>query len=299
MSNEILLNDRPQFETKSGREYHFIEFRKSHLHVWKNGRGTSMGDGLVPVKDVSIATLKKLVVWSKLPKTTQTELTELEEAEKIAPVLRMAHARKHKRNKYEGIPREVTCCKCGTKQSINPAYIVKRVDKLFTTVEKWCANYECRKCNPTPRGRKANPKYAHLPKELVCKCGNKVKTSATAIVGAAERRKITPEEYVEKYVCQSCHKTKGLGRGRTANPKYAHLPRELVCKCGNKVKSSPQAIIAAAERRKITPEEYVERYECQSCNKTIGRKKGYKCKKKTKKVIKKSTGRKRGRPRKS
>jgi len=265
MSNEILLEDRPKFETKSGRQFHFIEFRKPHLHVWEDKKGNGISNGLVPVKDVSIGTLKELVVWPKLSKDTQAELTEIEEAEKIAPVLRMAHARKHKRNKYEGIPREVTCCKCSSKQSINPAYVIKRADKLFTTVEKWCANYECRKCNPTPRGRKANPKYAHLPKELVCKCGNKVKTSATAIVGAAKRRKTTPEEYVEKYECQSCHKTKGLGRRRKANPKYAHFPKELVCKCGNKVGTSPSAIVATAKRKMMTPEEFVEQYQCQKC----------------------------------
>jgi len=211
MSNEILLEDRPKFEIKSGRQFHFIEFQKPHLHVWRDEKGNNISNGLVPVKDVSVATLKKLDVWSKIPKATQTELVELEEKEKLAPVLRMAHARKHKRNKYEGIPREVTCCKCSSKQSINPAYVIKRADKLFTTVEKWCANYECSKCNPTSRGRKANPKYAHLPKELVCKCGNKVGTSPSAIVATAKRKRMTPEEFVEQYQCQKCCPSK---RGR-------------------------------------------------------------------------------------
>ena len=72
-------------------------------------------------------------------------------------------------------------------------------------------------------------------------------------------------------------------RGRRADPKYAHLPKELVCACGNKVATSPSQIVQRAKQKKVTPEEIVKNYQCQTCNPTKGRKKGQKIKRGKKK----------------
>jgi hypothetical protein len=230
--------------------------------------------------------LKTIELWDAIPQATKDEMLRREETGTSEAQQRMSHARNHRRQRYTGVPRELTCSICGETQAMAPSQIIKRSEKEGRSVENWVKEWGCQRCKPS-KGRKANPKYAHLPKELVCSCGNKVKTSSTAIISAAERRKITPEEYVKNYVCQKCGHTKGfkkggVGRGRKANPLYAHLPKELVCACGKKVGTSASAIVTAAKKRNITPEEFVKNYRCQICFPSKGRKS-----KKGKKITKK------------
>lgn len=173
----------------------------------------SMGGGSISwtvrrLHSFPVATLKEVEVWNQLNQKMQDELTSYESNHTQNLQQRMNHARGKRRERFVGVPREAVCCKCGKKQPLSPANIIKRADKAGRSIENWIKEFQCQNCNGT-KGRKANPKYAHLPKELVCACGNKVKTNSTAIISAAERRKITPEEYVKQYKCQVCCPSKG------------------------------------------------------------------------------------------
>ena len=282
-----MYEEKKSFKDSDGTTYHVVNLSPNKKNLFLAKVNQSMGGGVITwenkhVSALSVETLKEAEIWDSIPQATKDELIRLEANGTSEAQDRMAHARNHRRQKYQGIPREVTCSICGEKQAMAPAQIIKRSDKECRSIENWMKEFKCQRCFST-KGRKPNPLHAHLPKELVCACGNKAKTSPTAIISAAERRKITPEEYVKKYRCQSCHKTKGFekgskgsGRGRKANPLYSHLPHELTCACGNKVGTSPGAIVKAAERRKITPEEYVKKYVCQKCFPSKGRKKSKK-----------------------
>jgi hypothetical protein len=230
--------DKKSFQDSKGKTWSLVNLYPNKKGVLLANVRQSTGGGEIffearSVSSLPITALKEIEVWNTIPQATKDELVRLEENGTSEAQQKMAHARNHRRRKYTGIPREVTCSICGETQAIAPSQIIKRSDKECRSIENWMKEFKCQRCHST-KGRKANPLHAHLPKELVCACGNKVKTSSTAIVSAAERRKITPEEYVKNYVCQSCKSTKGfkkggVGHGRKANPLYAHLPHELTC----------------------------------------------------------------------
>ena len=281
--------DKKAFKDSNGDMWNVVNISPSKENLLLARVNQSIGGGEIfyhkkHVSALSIEILKEVELWDAISQATKDEMLRREETGTSESQQRMSHARNHRRQRYTGIPREVTCSICGETQAISPAQIIKRSEKEGRSVENWIKEWACQRCKPS-KGRKANPKYAHLPKELTCACGNKVNTSSTAIVSAAERRKITPEEYVKAYKCQKCGHTKGfkkggVGRGRKANPLYAHLPKELVCACGKKAGTSVSAILTAAKKRNITPEEFVKAYRCQSCFATKGRKKGKKIAKK-------------------
>ena len=277
-----MYEEKKSFKDNDGTVYHVVSLSPNKTNLFLAKVNQSMGGGVITwenrhVSSLSVETLKEAEIWDVLPQAQKDELIRLEANGSSEAQDRMSHARNHRRQRYVGIPREVTCSICGETQAMAPAQIIKRSEKEGRSVENWAKEFKCQRCFST-KGRKANPKYAHLPKELTCACGNKVNTSSTAIVSAAERRKITPEEYVKAYKCQKCGHTKGfkkggVGRGRKANPLYAHLPKELVCACGKKAGTSVSAILTAAKKRNITPEEFVKAYRCQVCFATKGRKK--------------------------
>ena len=221
MDIDSLYGDRASFEFE-GTTVYFVSLLSTKRHVIVAKPKKNMGDIVVthlrlPVKLVPIEFLEEAKVWDKLSLETQSEIQSQGDLKKEAIHNKMAHARGKRKRKYSDWPNEIKC-KCGHVQVINKTMLAKKMDKdIGLTIEKYVATYQCQECNPTKgRGRKANPAYAHLPKELVCKCGNKVKTSGSAIVAAAKRKKITPEEYVERYECQSCSPTP---RGRRKSSK--------------------------------------------------------------------------------
>jgi len=170
--------------------------------------------GLLNVTSVEIEILKRYGIWSQLSPEVQKELENMTVEERKAVHNLMDKARAGRRQKYPNVPRELECITCHTKVAIPPCVLVKRVEKIAKvkgityTLADYVKTFQCQTCHPT-KGRRANPDNANLPKELVCKCGAKVKTSSTALRMAAERKKITIQEYVAGYKCQKCCPTKG------------------------------------------------------------------------------------------
>jgi len=218
MNIDTLYSGNVSFEHKNEKLYLVgLLSSKRHIHasrVKHSGGEIKVVSIRIPVLRMSINTLKEIDIWDKLEDKTRKEIEDLGNNKVQEVNQSMDHAKKHRRNRYEGVPREVICVSCGKKQTMNPAIILAKVDKECTTIEKWVAKWACQECCPTKRGRQANPAFAHLPKELVCKCGNKVGTSPSAIVATAKRKNITPEAYVKGYQCQSCNRTIGRKKGQ-------------------------------------------------------------------------------------
>jgi len=206
------------FKSLGGRELYLIKFIKPNtLEYWYDATDRqrnpldTIKQGLIKVTEVSQVALTNLSVWEQLSKKVQQEVTEAEEAYRNAPKDRMKHARSKRRNKYEGIPREVTCSKCNKKQAIQPAQILKRAENADMAWQDWVEKFRCQGCFKSPRGRKANPKYAGLPTELVCSCGKTIKTTPYYLVNISEKRGVTVDEFVADFHCQGCRPSK---RGR-------------------------------------------------------------------------------------
>ena len=210
-------------EFKIGDEIlHFVSFHEGSKKIvyWEHEK--SYGENTDTCKHMSIShlsfdILKELCIWDKLTPEDQERhgnggqkrIQEIKE--------RTSEGTGKKRvEKHPNVPEELTCITCNKTQKIVKSVLVARVEKQEISLEDYIKGFQCQACNPT-KGRKANPKYAHLPKELVCKCGNKVATSAGAIVAKAEKLKITPEEVVKQYVCQTCNPTKGRKKGKKGN----------------------------------------------------------------------------------
>lgn len=209
-----LYPDNPIFDY-NGEELTLVKLIAKRVilgaRVKKAGGSVDIRYRKVMVTKLPIQTLKDINIWDDLSDSVKEIVTKADEDNRNAGRAKMAHARSKRRNKYEGIPRSIKCSECDEPKDIAPAQIIKRADKAGRSIENWIKEFKCQSCCPT-KGRKANPAFANLPKELVCKCGNRVNTSGSAIVGAAGRKKITPEEYVKQYECQSCNPTRGRNK---------------------------------------------------------------------------------------
>jgi hypothetical protein len=123
---------------------------------------------------------------------------------------------------------------------------------------------------PETKGRKRDPAFADLPRELVCStegCEGKMPyISPTILVAKAEEKGITPEEYAKTWKCAKCEPRK---RGRQVSSELADLPRELKCSTeGCKEVSgyvSPTMLKQRAEEKGITIEEYIASWKCSTC----------------------------------
>lgn len=201
------------------QKFEFVSLEKPDVMIvrkhWnENGLHCSQL-GLLRVHSVDIEVLKRYDIWPKLSTETQKSIENMTMAEKEAVNNLLEKARAGRKQKYPNVPRELECITCHKKVSIPPSVLVARVEKIAKTkgstyiMDDYIKVFQCTKCVPVARGRKANPLYAHLPKELVCKCGKRVSTNSTALAKAAGKKKITIEKYIESYRCQSCFPTRG------------------------------------------------------------------------------------------
>ena len=160
--------------------------------------------------------LERFEIWGFLSEDIQATITNrdlaTEQAEKELLINRAAHARKfrQRRDDLVNVPDEMVCFKCKGVTKLPRSQIAKRAKIKFISVEEFLKNYQCQKCCPT-KGRKKSTNLFNLtlPKELVCKCGNKVGASPSSIIVTAKRRNISPTEYVQGYQCQKCCPTIG------------------------------------------------------------------------------------------
>jgi hypothetical protein len=177
----------------------------------------------IPITDVDTDNLKFLGIWDGLSQELKDTLVRLDNGDVEVAQARMEHARKHRRNKYPGVPDQVVCCNCGKEQKMAPSMIVARAEKIakekgiICTPEDYIKGFKCQKCCPT-KGRK--PSHNLPPKvELKCKCGASVTYPASIALKFAEKKGLTVEAYVKGYECQKCHPTKGRKKGKKVKGK--------------------------------------------------------------------------------
>lgn len=224
MNTENLERIDKVIKNKNGEELTVVRFyRPNKLLVWKDMTET-LSDNKEQcyscnVNEIPVDELKRINIWDKIDNKLQKELEENNQQAKIEVVNKMEYIRSHRRNKYENIPKEITCTKCNASMTIQPSILVKRAENIskkkgiIFTVDDYIKDYQCQKCRPT-KGRRTNP---NLPAkiELVCKCGYKVIYPHSIVKKQAEKKNLTIEKYVAGYQCQKCNPTKGRHKKAT------------------------------------------------------------------------------------
>jgi hypothetical protein len=201
------------------KEFELIKFIKPRTVLcWSNEK---ISNGLreqvcggIDASRIDIDTLKAIDVWGQIPDNIQKDIEYTKNNYKTEKIEKMQAGR---RKKYEGmgIPREITCSKCGEPYKVIPCLFLKKYDKvkLEKTMAEYISTWLCKVCNPTKRGRQANPEFANLPKTMKCKCGREVSTNAYQLKVRAKKNNTTIQELIKNFVCQGCCCTKGYKKG--------------------------------------------------------------------------------------
>jgi len=214
MTTPLPIENLIEFDDKKGNSFWLIDFYEEDksLYVYRPlprsfDTSISLERGDIYVTDVSEEVLKKIKVWDLLSKGLQLQVQQSETIEKNGKHEKMAHARGKRKKKYPGVPREIACRKCNNPQPIQPSLLLQRAEKAGIEFEEWITRFECQVCKPT-KGRKANPKYAGLPKKMTCACGFQTASNFVILDATAESKKTTIKELIESYVCRACKKEK-------------------------------------------------------------------------------------------
>jgi hypothetical protein len=110
--------------------------------------------------------------------------------------------------KYAHLPKEieVVCSKdCGYKRTVARSNVIAAAKKKGLEVEKYLKTYECQKCNPTKRKRKAPKTNEENPYKIQCSvCKDWKGTNPDQVAHLAKVKRWTEEKVYQKYVCKSC-----------------------------------------------------------------------------------------------
>ena len=108
------------------------------------------------------------------------------------------------------------------------------------------------------KGRKSNPEYDGLPRELCCKCGKKTSIGPALLIKKAALAGKTPQEYADGYECRSCRPKKGPSG-----------PSKILCtgECGKEKGTTPAQFIKQVAKSGLSEEEFIKTYKCRSCRK--------------------------------
>ena len=213
MSN--IFDDLPSFSDVQGNSFYLINyFKPNKLYVWDKAKSQ---DGaystmcrLIDIASIPQEELAKLNIWKEMPEEIKENMKSAKELESIQVHSLMEKARKGRRAKYPGIPKTLTCCECSEVINVQPSVIMKRAEKLGVLVDVYIKSYKCQSCCPTKgKGRKSNPEFSDLPKEMVCKCGKKAIVNITYLKAKADKLGVTIQKLIENFKCQSCCPTKG------------------------------------------------------------------------------------------
>jgi len=166
-----LLEDTTQFlNEEDGCNYYFRKYYKksNRLLCWKE-KGVNTPNNLeclgVPVMSMSIDNLKEIDIWDKLPQETQQKLVEQKEASKHIVHKKMEHARRGRKPKYPGMPREYKCTTCDHVQAIAPCIVRDRIEKKRILLDDFIKSFQCQKCHPTKgRQKKTTPLIPQIVK---------------------------------------------------------------------------------------------------------------------------------------
>jgi hypothetical protein len=251
-----MFPDLISFEALGGRSFQLVDMASPTLircwEVLKSDYGEyKYVLGGLDVRDVGSDTLKRLEIWPTLAPEIQKEIIDGLTTKTQAVHSLMEKARSGRRVKYVGVPRELTCSKCGRKVAIQPSVLVKKVEKIAAIkgitylMDDFLKSYECNVCNPVKRGKKPNPEFANLPKTLTCKCGKTVAANVYQLKKKAEKNNTTIQKLIEGFVCQICCKT--IGKGATG--RRALTSEEKSDKVNAKAAYKEEKKLARAERK--------------------------------------------------
>ena len=300
-------NIRELFETRGESFEIFKYLPPDKIFVWdksikaKKNDWTGMGGGnfelirVLKLQDIELEVLKNMKVYPMLSNEVKAALENHVYIDKSSKVELMAKARAGRKTKYTNIPSELTCIECGNTVESNRGKVARIVEKEGGLLIDYIAKFKCKKCAPVKhRGKQANPLYANLPKELVCKCGAKVGLNPFSLKAKADRLGITMQEAIENYACQVCAPSrkgrtkvdKGAKvdkvdkvakvsettnstttRGRKPNQEFIGLPKRMTCKCGKDVASNLDYLKVKAEKLGVTIMSLIEGYRCSTCRK--------------------------------
>jgi len=213
---ETLLADLTPIMSIENEEYHFIKFKTPDKLICWRYEGKPMGINSmsiiqVGIRDFDIETLKEIKTWDEISENIRKEIEGGITEKKRAYIDRMEKARKGKRNKYPNIPRVIECTKCSEPIKINPGTLAKKLEKSGVLIIDYVKNFKCKICNPSKKGRQADPKNA--PKTMTCKCGKKMTYPMSHLRKLAEKKGMTIEKMIKGYSCQSCSPSRGRKKG--------------------------------------------------------------------------------------
>ena len=215
-----LVTDYQSFKDHSDKTLYFVRHsnKTGKILCWEGGELFGNHEEhcrVIPANSVPIDQLKALEIWDSFSPKMQKELVNSESVEREKVHEKMANARRGRRNKYPDIPRELTCTTCSVVIVTPPSVLAKRIEKSGKTIEEFVKAFQCQQCNPT-KGRKADPKYAHLPKEmeLTCKsCSFKKMIPRSQAITRAKSKGMEVDKWLKSYQCQTCNPTKGRKKG--------------------------------------------------------------------------------------
>lgn len=275
-----LFSSKLRFQDRDGQEYASCDKyypNCKRILCWEvvnSNEGRCMG---LRIEKVSQEQLEVAELWDSIPKEHQKIIQDIDAGVKAVHVERMEHARKNRRTKYEGIPSDIPCTKCGAMIHIAPSYLVMRAkSNIPSEVEDWYKkNFVCKKCNPNTgrKGRAPDPELVGIPRKIKCsKCEREVNCNPRHLLEKAKEQGVTWQEYVKKYLCRSCDPNWGSwlkgkrGRGRKRNPAYDGIPKEVKCTgCKKNITVVPKQFMEKADRMGISTDELAKSYKCRSC----------------------------------
>lgn len=283
LKGQLFDLEPPRVFSFNKEKFQLIDFHPSwsedipepHIRAWhirKVMGFTELSARLMPVIILDRTILDILGIWNLLSSEWQTiienkaqQIAASENEKKQALNNHMATMRGKRVSRYSDIPRQITCIQCGKIDDVIPAAVAKKMEQSCISIDTFVKEYKCRECAPRKKGRATNPAFAHLPKELICKCGHKVSTSPASIVQRATQKGMTPEEFIAQYQCQKCNPTKGQF-GKKKSQKANEFPTETICiGCKLPVKIVKANIEEKAAILGITAMELVKNYKCRKC----------------------------------
>jgi hypothetical protein len=257
------------FKDKEQNSYRFVKmFDKEQIQVWELSR-KEYDSWLETCKFVHVSkfnteTLKALKVWNNIDPKLQVEIEAGVAEDKKA----YEETRIGRRSKFgPNFPKAIKCTTCNKSFKVQASVLMTKLEKIAEKsgneidVAGYVANFKCNKCNPIKRGK---PSLGLSKKtEIKCTkegCTNSVSYPFSHIKKVAEKKKMTVEEFISGYVCQSCSPT--IGR-KSNGKKQENI--ELKCKCGFSVSYHPSVVKSTADKKSVTVEDYITNYSCRKC----------------------------------
>lgn len=273
------FEDLAEIKDRKGNALYFSKFKAPHFLICRIQDSKYFEEQTIKIKGISAKNipqnyLEEINVWTKLNTNMQESIRELDKHEQQERSDKMKNIRIKKRQKYNDIPKKIKCIKCKKEVEQAPSYTAAICRRKNILVEDYIKSFECKICNPRKKGRKINPKYAHLPKEIELKCskgcGYKRMVSRGYVANECKRKGIETKEYFETYVCQNCNPTKGRCRKKGKALTNEENPNKVQCKiCKDWKGTTPKQIDKIAKRKKWTIDKVYKNYVCRSCNKSL------------------------------